>query len=102
MWIAIMLATALEDSISEDDPGEVMLWLMKHLPEDVQRDYLDWLRMRDKRGETAVRALFDPAIASALKEEYLHCVATCAKEVGFYNILYSDFSIRTDETEGEE
>ena len=102
MWIAIMLATALEDSISEDDPGEVMLWLMKHLPEDVQRGYLDWLRMRDKRGETAVRALFDPAIASALKEEYLHCVATCAKEVGFYNILYSDFSIRTDETEGEE
>ena len=102
MWIAIMLATALEDSISEDDPGEVMLWLMKHLPEDVHRDYLEWLRMRDTRGETAVRALFHHREAAALKEEYLHCVATCAKEVGFYNILYSDFSIRTDETEGEE
>lgn len=54
MWIAIQLATALKDSISEYDPGEVMLWLMKHLPEDVQRDYIDWLRMRDKRGELSL------------------------------------------------
>ena len=102
MWIAIMLATALEDSISEDDPGEVMLWLMEHLPEDVQRDYLDWLRMRDKRGETAVRSLFDPAIASALKEEYLDFVTACAMETGYYN-LGNGLSIRNiEDTEGEE
>lgn len=101
-WIAIMLATALEDSISEDDPGEVMLWLMEHLPEDVQRDYLDWLRMRDKRGETAVRALFDPAIASALKEEYLDFVTACAMETGYYS-LGNGLSIRNiEDTEGEE
>ena len=102
MWIAIMLATALEDSISEDDPGEVMLWLMKHLPEDVQRDYLEWLRMRDKRGETAVRALFDSAIASALKEEYLDFVTVCAMETGYYS-LGNCLSIRNiEDTEGEE
>ena len=102
MWVAIMLTTRLEDSISEDDPGEVMLWLMKHLPGDVQRDYLDWLGMRDKRGETAVRALFDPAIASALKEGYLDFVTACAMETGYYS-LGNCLSIRNiEDTEGEE
>ena len=92
----------MEDSISEDDPGEVMLWLMKHLPEDEQRDYLDWLRMRDKRGETAVRALFDPAIASALKDGYRDFVTACAMETGYYS-LGSGLSIRNiEDTEGEE
>ena len=101
MWIAIQLATALEDSISEDDPGEVMLWLMEHLPEDVQRDYLDWLRMRDKRGETAVRALFDPTIASALKEAYLDFVTACAMETGYYS-LGNALSIRNIEDSEED
>ena len=102
MWMAIMLTTRLEESISEDDPGEVMLWLMEHLPGDVQRDYLDWLGMRDKRGETAVRALFDPAIASALKEGYLDFVTACAMETGYYS-LGNCLSIRNIEaTEGEE
>lgn len=102
MWVAIMLTTRLEESISEDDPGEVMLWLMEHLPGDVQRDYLDWLRMRDKRGETAVRALFDPAIASALKEGYLDFVTACAMETGYYSIG-NYLSIRNiEDTEGEE
>ena len=85
-WAAFSIATIFEDSISEDDPGEVMLWLMKHLPEDVQRDYLDWLRMRSKRGETAVRALFNPVFADTLKEHYLDFVATYAMEVGYYNL----------------
>lgn len=102
MWVAIMLTTRLDDSISEDDPGEVMLWLMKHLPQDVQRDYLDWLGMRDKRGETAVRALFDPVIASALKEGYLDFVTACAMETGYYS-LGNYLSIRNiEDTEGEE
>ena len=102
MWMAFAGTEPLQDSIHEDDPGMCMLYLMQHYPCEVGRDFIDWVDMRDSRAETAVRALFDPAIASALKEEYLHCVAACAKEVGFYNILYSDFSIRTDETEGEE
>ena len=79
-----------------------MLWLMKHLPEYVQRDYLDWLRMRDKRGETAVRALLDPAIASALKEGYLDFVTSCAMETGYYS-LGNGLSIRNiEDTEGDE
>ena len=79
-----------------------MLYLIQHYPYEVGRDFIDWVDMRDSRAETAVRALFYHREASTLKEEYLQCVATCAKEVGFYNILYSDFSIRTDETEGDE
>ena len=102
MWMAFAGTEPLQDSIHEDDPGMCMLYLMQHYPCEVGRDFIDWVDMRDSRAETAVRALFDPAIASALKEEYLHCVATCAKEVGFYNLLHSDFSIRTDETEVEE
>ena len=78
-----------------------MLWLMERLPEDVQRDYLDWLRMRDKRGETAVRALFDPAIASALKEGYLDFVTSCAMETGYYS-LGNGLSIRNIENMEEE
>ena len=102
MWAAIMIATVLEDSISEDDPGEVMLWLMKYLPEDVQRDYIDWLRMRDRRGETAVRALFNPAIASALKEAYLDFVTSYAVETGYYN-LGNGISIRKiEDMKGDE
>ena len=102
MWIAFAGTEPLQDSIHEDDPGMCMLYLMEHYPCEVGRDFIDWVDMRDSRAETAVRALFDPAVTSALKEEYLHCVATCAKEVGFYNILYSDFSIRTDEKEMDE
>ena len=100
-WMAFAGTEPLQDSI-DDDPGMCMLYLMQHYPCEVGRDFIDWLDMRDSRAETAVRALFYHREASALKEEYLQCVATCAKEVGFYNILYSDFSIRTDETEGDE
>ena len=102
MWMAFAGTEPLQDSIHEDDPGMCMLYLMEHYPCEVGRDFIDWVDMRDSRAETAVRALFHHREAAALKEEYLHCVATCAKEVGFYNILYSDFSIRTDETEGDE
>ena len=51
------------------------------------------------RAGNAVRALLDVKVADALKEDYLAFVATCALEVGYYNMTYSDFSIRTDETE---
>lgn len=102
MWMAFAGTEPLQDSIHEDDPGMCMLYLMQYYPCEVGRDFIDWLDMRDSRAETAVRALFYHCEAAALKEKYLQYVATCAKEVGFYNILYSDFSIRTDETEGEE
>ena len=102
MWMAFAGTEPLQDSISECDPGEVMLWLMKNLPEDVHRDYLDWLRMRETRGETAVRALFNPVIADALKEEYLDFVTACAMETGYYS-LGNGLTIKNiEDTEGED
>ena len=79
-----------------------MLFLMKHHPCEVGRDFLSWTDMRDARAGKAVRALLDAKVADDLKEDYLAFVATCALEVGYYDLTYSDFSIRTDETEGEE
>lgn len=102
MWMAFAGTEPLQDSIHEDDPGMCMLYLMEHYPLEVGRDFLSWADMRDERTETMIRALFDPVIADALKEDYLAFVATCAIYVGYYNMTYSDFSIRTDETEGEE
>lgn len=99
MWIAFAGTEPLQDSIHEDDPGMCMLYLMQHYPCEVGRDFLSWADMRDARAGKAVRALFDPVIAGTLKEEYLDFVSTFALEVGYYNMMYSDFSIRT---EGEE
>ena len=102
MWIAFAGTEPLQDSIHEEDPGMCMLYLMRLHPEEVGRDFIDWVDMRDSRAETAVRALLDVKVADDLKEDYVAFVATCALYVGYYNITYSDFSIRTDETEGEE
>lgn len=102
MWMAFAGTEPLQDSIHEDDPGMCMLYLMQHYPYEVGRDFLSWADMRDERTETMIRALFDPVIAGALKEEYLDFVSICTLEVGYYNMMYSNFSIRTDETEGEE
>ena len=102
MWMAFAGTEPLQDSIHEDDPGMCMIYLMEHYPCEVGRDFIDWVYMRDSRAETAVRALLDMKVADDLKEDYIAFVATCALYVGYYNITYSDFSIRTDETEGEE
>ena len=102
MWMAFAGTEPLQDSIDDDDPGMCMLYLMKHYPDEIGRDFVDWLNMRDRRAENAVRALLDVKVADALKEDYLAFVATCALEVGYYNIMFSAYSIRTDETEGEE
>ena len=85
-----------------DDPGMCMLSLMRSVPKVVGRDFLNWLGMRDSRAETAVRALFDPAAAARLKEEYISFMSTIATEVGYCNILYSTLSIRTDENMEED
>ena len=102
MWMAFAGNEPLQDSIDEDDPGMCMLHLMQHHPCEVGRDFLSWADMRDERAGKAVRALLDVKVADDLKEDYLAFVATCALEVGYYDLTYSDFSIRTDETEGEE
>ncbi len=102
MWMAFAGTEPLQDSIHEDDPGMCMLYLMQHYPCEVGRDFLSWADMRDARAGKTVRALLDVKVADDLKEDYLAFVATCALEVGYYNMMYSDFSIRTDETEGEE
>ena len=102
MWMAFAGTEPLRDSIHEDDPGMCMLFLMEHHPCEVGRDFLSWADMRDERAGKAVRALLDVKVADDLKEDYLEFVATCALEVGYYDLTYSDFSIRTDETEGEE
>ena len=102
MWMAFAGTEPLQDSIHEDDPGMCMLYLMHHYPCEVQRDFIDWMDMRYSRAETAVRARVDVKVADDLKEDYVAFVATCALYVGYYNITYSDFSIRTDETEGDE
>ena len=99
MWMAFAGTEPLQDSIHEDDPGMCMLHLMQHHPCEVGRDFLSWADMRDERAGKAVRALLDAKVADDLKEDYLAFVATCALEVGYYDLTYSDFSIRT---EGEE
>ena len=99
MWMAFAGTEPLQDSIHEDDPGMCMLFLMQHHPCEVGRDFLSWADMRDERAGKAVRALLDAKVADDLKEDYLAFVATCALEVGYYDLTYSDFSIRT---EGEE
>ena len=99
MWMAFAGTEPLQDSIHEDDPGMCMLFLMEHHPCEVGRDFLSWADMRDERAGKAVRALLDVKVADDLKEDYLEFVATCTLEVGYYDLTYSDFSIRT---EGEE
>ena len=102
MWIAFAGTEPLQDSIHEDDPGMCMLYLMEHYPQEVGRDFIDWVDMRDSRAETAVRALFDSAIASALKEGYLDFVSVCAMVTGYYS-LGNGLSIRNiEDTEGDE
>ena len=99
MWMAFAGTEPLQDSIHEDDPGMCMLYLMQHYPCEVGRDFMSWADRRDARAGKAVLALLDMKVADDLKEDYLALVATCALEIGYYNMTYSDFSIRTDETE---
>ena len=93
-WVVYDGNEPIPGSEHEDEPGMCMLFLMRSVPEVVGRDFLNWLGMRDSRAETAVRAVLDVAIADSLKEDYLAFVATCAVEVGYYNVLHSDFLIK--------
>ena len=102
MWIAFAGTEPLQDSIHEDDPGMCMLYLMQHYPCEVGRDFLSWADMRDERSETMIRALFDPVIAGALKEEYLDFVTACAMETGYYSLGNGLYIRNIEDTEGEE
>ena len=101
MWMAFDGDEPIVGSESEDDPGEVMLFLMKIVPDEIGWDYVKWLDMRNERSENAVRALFDPAVASKLKEEYLEFVTRYVEEVGYYKVLYNTIVIGWAEMEDE-
>ena len=102
MWMAFDGSEPIVGSESDDDPGEVMLFLLRFVPEEVGYDYVHWLDMRSERAEKAIRALSDPSIANKLKEEYLEFVAIYIENVGSYKVLYSTISIEWVDTEGEE
>lgn len=102
MWMAFDGDEPIVGSESEDDPGEVMLFLMKIVPEEIGWDYIKWLDMRIERSGNAVRALFDPAVAGKLKEEYLEFVSRYVEEVGCFKVLYNTITIKQVNTEGEE
>ena len=102
MWMAFDGDEPIVGSESEDDPGEVMLFLMKIVPEEIGWDYIKWLDMRIERSGNAVRALFVPAVAGKLKEEYLEFVSRYVEDVGYYKVLYNTITIRWVDMEGEE
>ena len=102
MWMAFDGDEPIVGVESEDDPGEVMLSLMKIAPEEIGWDYVKWVEMRIERSGDAVRALFDPAIASKLKEEYLEFVSRYVEEVGCFKVLYNTITIRWIDMEEEE
>ena len=92
-WVAITEDTVL-DGTEADEPGAVMLNLMRSQPSVVARDYMDWVMMRQSRMESAVVALIDPSVADHLKEDYFDFVATCAYTIGDYPVKDTDIEIR--------
>ena len=101
MWMAFDSGEPITGSDS-DDPGMCMLYLMRFKTEEIGWDYVHWLDMRDERADNAVRALFDPAVASKLKEEYLEFVARYIENVGCYKVLYNTITIKWVDMEGDE
>ena len=101
MWMAFDGDEPISGSDS-DDPGMCMLYLMNFKREEIGWDYVRWLDMRSERAENAIRALYDPAVASKLKEEYLEFVSRYAENVGYFKVLYSNITIKQVDMEGEE
>ena len=92
-WVAITEDTIL-DGTEADEPGAVMLNLMRYYPSAVGRDFMDWVVSRRTRMESAVKALMDPHVADRLKEDYLNYVACYAADIGFYMLADTDIKIR--------
>lgn len=103
MWMAFNGdGEPIPGSESDDDPGMCMLYLMHVVPEEVGREFVDWLNMRDARAEAVVRSLFEPIYADALKERFLDFVAHFVDQKGSFPIMYSEYSIGWFEPEAEE
>ena len=102
MWMAFDCDEPIVGAESEDDPGEVMLFLMKAVPEEIGWDYIKWLDRRYEYPENAVRALFDPSVADKLKEEYLEFVSRYVEDNGYFKVLYNTILIKWVVMEGEE
>ena len=92
-WVAITEDTVL-DGTEADEPGEVMLNLIRYYPSAVGRDFMDWVVSRRTRMESAVKALMDPHVADRLKEGYLNYVTYYAADTGFYFMADTDIEIR--------
>ena len=99
-WVAITEDTIL-DGTEADEPGAVMLRLMRSQPSVVARDFIDWAVMRQSRMESVVAALIDPSVADRLKEDYFDFVATCAYTIGDYPVKDTDIEIREVVEDGE-
>ena len=93
MWVAITEDSVL-DGTEADEPGAVMLRLMRSHPSAVARDFMDWVLSRRTRMESAVEALMDPHVADRLKEDYLNYVAYYTADIGFYMLADTDIEIR--------
>lgn len=100
-WVAYDGVEPIVGSES-DDPGMCMLFLMRYVPEEIGWDYVKWLEMRLERSEIAVRALFNPKLSDGLKEQYLDFVTRYTEDIGYFKVLCSTITIRTDETEDVE
>ena len=101
MWMAFDGDEPISGSDS-DDPGMCRLYLMRFKTEEIGWDYVHWLDMRSERADNAVRALFDPAVAGKLKEEYLEFVTRYVEEVGCFKVLYNTITIKWVDMEGDE
>ena len=85
-----------------DDPGAVMLNLMRSQPSVVADDMMSWILMRDSRMKKVVIAFTtDPSMADRLKEDYLDYVATYAADTGYYTSIYGNIEIREVVEDGE-
>ena len=92
-WVAITEDTVLDET-EADEPGAVMLNLMRYYPSAVGRDFTDWVVSRRTRMESAVKALMDPHVADRLKEGYLNYVTYYATDTGIYFVADTDIEIR--------
>ena len=92
-WVAITEDSIL-DGTEADEPGAVMLNLMRSHPSEVSYNLIGWIFSRRSRTTSLVRSLLDPSEADRLKEEFLQYVADYVAEVGYYSVWDNGIEIR--------
>ena len=92
-WVAITEDSVL-DGTEADEPGAVMLNLMRSHPSEVSYNLIGWIFSRRSRTTSLVRSLLDPSEADRLKEEFLQYVADYVTEVGYYSVWDNGIEIR--------